>query len=159
MKRQTFALLAALALSSSMVGVASGQAPKPEAPQAPQAPTNSVVRQPVRDQADLLAQRLGLNDEQKQKIKPILAEQSQKFSELRKVSNLKPEERRAKYTTIREDTNAKLKPILTPAQYEQLTRGFQLRTNLVAPPKAPAPAAPAPAVPAPAAPAPAAPVK
>lgn len=140
MKRQTFALLAALVLGGFMAGGVSGQQIKKEAPDAP---TNAMVRPLTRDPVDQMAQRLGLNDEQKQKIKPILAEQSQKFSELRKVPNLKLEERRAKYTAIREETNVKLKPILTPEQYDKYTKPFQARTNLVAPPGFGAPAAPA----------------
>jgi Spy/CpxP family protein refolding chaperone len=147
MKRHTFALLATLVVGGLTAGAVLAQEVKETKPAVPtNAPT---VRPAMRDQADVLALRLGLTDEQKQKVRPVLAEQSQKFLELRKVPDLKPEDRRAKYTAIREEINAKLKPILTPEQYDKYTKPFQTRTNAtVRPGNMVSPAAPAPAAPA-----------
>jgi Spy/CpxP family protein refolding chaperone len=145
MKRNSFILAAAMLAGSWLTGPMRAEAQVTNAPR-PVVSTNTPGGRPamMRDRTDFWAQRLKLNDEQKAKLKPILEEENQKYVELRKQVNLKVDERRAKFTAIREETNAKLKPILTPEQYEQYTRPFQTRTNapMVRPTNV-APAAPA----------------
>ena len=125
MNRKTFVLLAGVMLGG-IVGVgSSAQAHTTNAPAAPVAPG----ARPTRDRTDFIAQRLGLTDEQKQKVKPIFDEETQKMQEMRKDTTVKPEDRRAKYMALREETNTKLKAVLTPEQFEKYTKPFAGRTN------------------------------
>ena len=143
MNRKTFVLLAGVVLGS-LVG--SAQAQTTNAPAAPVgAPGAAPNRPAMRDRTDFIAQRLGLTDEQKQKVKPIFDEETQKMQDMRKDTSVKPEDRRAKYMALREETNTKLKAVLTPEQFEKYTKPFAGRTNA---PVRVAPAAPAPATPA-----------
>jgi Spy/CpxP family protein refolding chaperone len=65
---------------------------------------------------------LGLTDEVKTKVQTILTEQR---TNLRALSNLTPDERKAKAKEIREATTAKLKEILTAEQFEKLQKQMQ----------------------------------
>jgi protein CpxP len=68
---------------------------------------------------DMIAQRLNLTEDQKPKVKAILDEQRQKMRELRQNQDLSREDRMAKMKSIREDTDTKLKAVLTPEQFHQ----------------------------------------
>jgi len=150
MKRKTYALFAGLALGSLMAGTAVAQAQPTNPPKALTITNAPAARPTMQGPADFWAQRLGLSDEQKQKVKPIFEEERQKFADLRKLADMKPEDRRTKYMAIREETSAKLKPILTPEQYDKYTKLFaqQGRVNPMTRPASPAPATPPPAAPA-----------
>jgi Spy/CpxP family protein refolding chaperone len=145
MNRTTFSLLAGVVLGSLMAGGAMAQAPTTNLQRAATATNAPGMRPAMRDRTDYWAQRLSLTEEQKLKVKPVFDEETQKMTELRKQQQLKPEERRTKLLAIREETNAKLKTILTPEQWEKYTKPFAGRTN--APPTRPTPPA-APAAPA-----------
>ena len=69
---------------------------------------------------DMIAQRLNLTEDQKPKVKEILEGQRQHMRDLwRQGQDLSREDRMAKMKSIREDTNAKLKAVLTADQFEQ----------------------------------------
>jgi protein CpxP len=89
-------------------------APATGAPPAGQRPQG--FRGPSLDQ---IAQQLELTDEQKAKVKPILEAQAQKMRELRDDTSLSPEDRRPKMQSIREETTAQMKAVLTPDQFEK----------------------------------------
>lgn len=63
-----------------------------------------------------MAEQLNLTAEQKEKVKPIMEAEREKMQGLR---DLAPEQRREKMQEIRKDQEAKLKPILTPEQFEK----------------------------------------
>lgn len=63
-----------------------------------------------------MAEQLNLTAEQKDKVKPIMEAEREKMQGLR---DLAPEQRREKMQEIRKDQEAKLKPILTPEQFEK----------------------------------------
>jgi Spy/CpxP family protein refolding chaperone len=129
MNRTTFSLLAGLVLGSLISSASVAQAQVTNAPR-PSLRTNAPGARPVmRDRTDYWAMRLGLNDEQKAKIKPIFDEETQKMAELRKHTDLKPEERRSKLLGIRQETDAKLKTILTPEQWDKYSKPPQARPN------------------------------
>ena len=71
----------------------------------------------VQERVDRMAEELKLTDEQKTKVKAVFEEQSKKQQELRSESSLTPEQRREKAQGMREETNKKMKGILTPDQY------------------------------------------
>lgn len=137
--RKDFIAVLAVALGS---WVTSAQAadpapktePKPAAPAAPAAVPAApgkdakgapTARPPMRDRTDFLAQYLELTDQQKEKVRPIFAEESKKIEALRKETTMTPEDRRTKYTEIREATNAKLKEVLTEAQWKKYSERGQ----------------------------------
>jgi Spy/CpxP family protein refolding chaperone len=119
---------------------------KPEAK-----PATPAVRPPLRDRSEILAKQLNLSDEQKPKVKAIMDEETKKFAELTSTGkNLTLQERRAKAKEIREATNAKMKEVLTPEQYEKYMKPG-LRVPAVRPGATPpAGGAPPPAAPPPA---------
>lgn len=114
MNKKTIALLAGVLVSQFVAASAMAQS----APAKTNAPGTAPV---MRDRSEFLAKRLGLTEEQRLKVKPILDEQAKKMTELSRQSDMKPDEKRAKYMTLREETNAKLKTILTPEQYQKMT--------------------------------------
>ena len=70
---------------------------------------------------DMIAQRLNLTDDQKPKVKAILDDQGRnKCAICCKTTRIcRREDRMAKMKSIREDTDAKLKAVLTADQFEQ----------------------------------------
>lgn len=71
------------------------------------------------DRLTAMAEQLSLTDEQKEKLKPILEEQSKKMREIFQDSNVSREDRMKKMQELRDATNAKIKPILTKEQQEK----------------------------------------
>ncbi|MBN2506857.1 MAG: hypothetical protein JXQ71_09205 [Verrucomicrobia bacterium] len=84
----------------------------------------------MRDRTDFLASYLQLSDAQKEKVRPIFEEESKKIAELRKETKMPNDQRRAKYAEIREATNAKLKAVLTDAQWEKYSKRGQRPATL-----------------------------
>ena len=68
---------------------------------------------------DQLAEQLNLTDAQKPKVKSILDAQMQKMRDLRNDTSLAQEDRRPKMQSIREETTAQLKAVLTPDQFDK----------------------------------------
>ena len=68
---------------------------------------------------DQLAQQLNLTDDQKAKVKPILEARDKKIADLRGDTSLSPEDRRTKMQSIREETTAQMKAVLTPEQFDK----------------------------------------
>ncbi|MGA2244326.1 MAG: hypothetical protein ABSH48_04940 [Verrucomicrobiota bacterium] len=68
---------------------------------------------------DYVATQLALTDDQKTKARPVFEEMGQKLADLRKDQSVSPTDRRAKVKEIRDDMTAKLKDILTQAQFDQ----------------------------------------
>jgi Spy/CpxP family protein refolding chaperone len=74
------------------------------------------MRGPTLDQ---LAQQLDLTDDQKAKVKPILEARDKKIGDLRGDTTLSQEDRRTKMQSIREETVAQMKAVLTPEQFDK----------------------------------------
>jgi Spy/CpxP family protein refolding chaperone len=68
---------------------------------------------------DQLATALNLTDDQKAKVKPILEARDSKMKDLRADTSLSPEDRRAKMQSIRQETQDKMKAVLTPEQLDK----------------------------------------
>ena len=71
------------------------------------------------DQQKHMADELQLTADQKEKLKPIMQDETQKMRALRQDASLSKDDKAAKLKTIREETNAKVKPILTADQFEK----------------------------------------
>lgn len=72
-----------------------------------------------------LREKLGLTEEQMEKLKPILAEEGPKLRALRENRELSPEERKAAF----EASFAKISASLTPEQTEKLREQMRPRRN------------------------------
>ena len=69
---------------------------------------------------DMISQRLNLTEDQKPKVKAIFDEQRQKMRDLRQQGqDMSSEDRMAKMKSIREETDTKLKAVLTADQFKQ----------------------------------------
>src|SRR5213592_2245541 len=64
-----------------------------------------------------LAAALGLSDEQKEKMRPILFEEVKSVRAVREAENMPQQEKTAKDKEIKDACKAKLKPILTAEQF------------------------------------------
>jgi Spy/CpxP family protein refolding chaperone len=128
MKKSTIAVAALVLASGVMESRLIAQAqPQPAPKAAPR--TNAPAGATRFDRTEYLAKRLDLTEEQKQKVRPILAEETKMWDELRQAKDMKPQDRSAKVREIREATNAKLKPVLTPEQWDKYTKPLQTRAQ------------------------------
>lgn len=126
MKQNTFAWLAGLIAGGLLAVSTQAQTPAEKKPGVK--PNAAAARSPLRDQSDLLAQRLNLTPGQKAKVKVILDEQEKKIGEANTATQDKSvEELRTKLVKIREEARAKMKEVLTPEQWEKYTRPARLR--------------------------------
>ena len=65
---------------------------------------------------------MNLSDEQAKKLEPVFREQQARMSALRTNTTLSRQERIAGFNSIREATDEKMKPHLTPEQLEKLQK-------------------------------------
>ena len=72
-----------------------------------------------KSQVQRIVDQLNLTPDQKAKADPFLEEDAKKVRALRDDASLSAEERKKKSAEIRKGTVAKLKPILTEAQWKQ----------------------------------------
>jgi protein CpxP len=102
--------------------------PAQAAPSQPTAPSQSgAAAQAGQGQAQAHAQSQGeednplnLTDEQKAKLRPIVADETQQLDAVRNDSSLSAEQKVAKANQIRETASPKIKAILTPEQLQKL---------------------------------------
>jgi Spy/CpxP family protein refolding chaperone len=91
-----------------------------DAPQTPTQTESAPARTP--EQAvNFYALKLGLSDDQKTQLKPILAERQQKMADLRADTSSRPREKLRKMKSITEDSDKKIKAVLTPDQQKKYT--------------------------------------
>jgi hypothetical protein len=101
--------------------------------------TGAVLAQPVDFQQgqrgggmtlDMLTTRLKLTDDQQAKIKPILADRDTQNAAIRGDQDLAREDRMAKMTKLRTDTDGKINAILTDdmkAEYKKMNDEMRAR--------------------------------
>jgi Spy/CpxP family protein refolding chaperone len=110
----------ALGLASGLTLAAQTPDQQNNAPQAAQASRHTP--DPAR-QAKHLAKRLNLTPEQENQIQPILADRMQQMQAIRNDASLSKEDRVAKIKALHQDSEAKIKSVLTGDQqqkYDQL---------------------------------------
>ncbi len=74
-------------------------------------------------QLQMMSKRLNLSDDQASQIRPILADAFSQMQALRTDASMAPRDKMAKMRSIRQDSDARIKAVLTDAQrtqYEQL---------------------------------------
>ncbi len=72
----------------------------------------------VMQKLEKMSQALQLTPQQKQQIRPILMEEAPKLRALKENTSLGPLQKAMQMRQIADATDAKLKPILTPSQYQ-----------------------------------------
>jgi Spy/CpxP family protein refolding chaperone len=117
MKPTKLLILASLALGGLLMLIPAGFAQ--DATNTPPAGSPPGPGMRGRMNFDRLAEQLNLTDDQKPKVKEILANQMQQMRDLRQDDSLSADDRRAKMKSIREDTNTKLKGVLTADQFQK----------------------------------------
>lgn len=80
-------------------------------------------------QVERMSTELNLTADQKTKVTSLLEDQAKKARELRQDSNLAQEDRREKMRALREETDKKLKEILTPEQHQKWEKVRQEMRN------------------------------
>ena len=114
MKNRYLTLALALGVGSSL-----GMTAMAQDQQAPP-PAQTQGRQPdPAKQAAHLAKKLGLTADQQAQLTPILANRDQQAMALRADTSLSPQDRHAKMLSLRQDSDAKIKAVLTDAQKQQ----------------------------------------
>lgn len=76
--------------------------------------------------------RLELSDAQKEQLKPIMEEQRRQLRAVRNDSTMSVQTKQKRMEAIRQQTAAKVRPILTPAQqtkYDEMRAQRQNRMN------------------------------
>jgi Spy/CpxP family protein refolding chaperone len=114
MKNRQLTLTFALGLASCL-GLAAQTAPAP-------ASRAQHAANPARE-AKRLGKELGLSSDQVAQLQPILADRAQQRAALVGDTTLTPKDRHAKMASLRQDTDAKIKAVLTAdqqAKYVQL---------------------------------------
>jgi hypothetical protein len=122
MKPIKLTFLSALALGAIVVTVPVSRAQDTKDTPKPATPSQGERRggPPGAASFDRVAERLKLSDEQKTKLQPVWNEEMGKLRDLRQDQSLTQEQRRDKVKEIREQYLAKMKPVLTTEQYDQL---------------------------------------
>jgi Spy/CpxP family protein refolding chaperone len=130
MKNRFFILALASALSCGAgVLLAQDSAPAQEPEHGQQGGFHGARMNPDQ-QAAMLQKRLGLTDDQVSQIKPILADRQQQMQAIREDSSAAPADRMAKARSVMQDSNAKIKAILTEDQrvkYDQMEQQMRGR--------------------------------
>jgi periplasmic protein CpxP/Spy len=104
------------------MGVAAGLAVTASAGQTPAPATTQTQAKKQPDparQVHNLSAKLGLNADQQTQLLPVFTDRSQQMTAIRADTTLTAKERHAKMLSLRQDSDAKIKAVLTDAQKQQ----------------------------------------
>jgi periplasmic protein CpxP/Spy len=124
----SFLVLAiALALSGAAVAQDNPQdaQTQPASPSAGQHHWRHGGHQSAEQRLNRMDQKLGLTADQKAKIGPMLEEQQKQAQAIRNDSSLTPEQKKAKFTELRQSTRSQIEALLTPEQRSKLAAGHE----------------------------------
>ena len=79
---------------------------------------NPDAKQEAMQKLEKMASALQLTPAQKKQVAPILMEEAPKLQALKTNTSMRPMQKAMQMRQIANDTDAKLKPILTPQQYQ-----------------------------------------
>ena len=74
------------------------------------------------DRIEAMKTQLNLSEKQVADLKPVLEADAKKMREVWQDSNMTQEQKREKITALREASQAKIKTILTPEQFDKYTK-------------------------------------
>lgn len=128
MKKQLCLLtVSALVAIGAAIGAPQDQPATPQAAGNGQGPHHQM--DPER-QVKMLTKKLNLTADQQTQIRSILTERQQQFESIRNDSSLAPKDRREKMRSLREDSETKIKGVLTDSQkqtYDQMQQQMRER--------------------------------
>ena len=134
MKKQilTLALGTLFGLGAAVAAPFNPGAPQQQQEQAPapQDGQHAGHRADPNQQVRRLSKRLNLTADQQNQLLPILTNQQQQMESIRNDSSLSPEDKHAKMRSLREDTTAKVRGLLTDEQkqtYDQMQQQMRER--------------------------------
>jgi protein CpxP len=84
----------------------------------------------VDDQVKRMTKQLGLNDDQQQKLRPILEDQRQQMQQLRNDSSLSKDEKFSKMRDMHEKASSEIKTFLNDSQQKKFDEIQQKRRDL-----------------------------
>jgi protein CpxP len=70
-------------------------------------------------QAKMMAKKLGLSEDQRKSLEPILADRVQQMESARADTSLAPQDKMARIKSINQDSDAKIEALLNDAQKQQ----------------------------------------
>jgi periplasmic protein CpxP/Spy len=126
MKMSKLSFIAVLALAGLLAMGMVGQAAQKKAGKA-KARASAQSKMTEEERINSMAAKLGLNDDQKTKLKAVFEDESKTIKELRAsggFASLAPQEKRTKLAKIRQDANQKVMTFLTD---DQKTKWKELR--------------------------------
>lgn len=120
MYKRFFSLMALPVLGVALMAGAAMAQDQPGPP--PEGRGRAMMMDPDQ-QVQRLAKQLNLNDDQKGQIRSILVDNQKQMQAMREDSTIAPEDRRAKFMSMREEANTKIKALLNDdqkVQYDQI---------------------------------------
>jgi len=117
-KLAPLALAIALAVSAA-AQTSTGNTPPPASSESQSGPAANTHQSPGGSQQDS-ENPLNLTDEQKAKLRPIIADETQQMDAARNDATLSPDQKAEKISQIRQAASPKIKAVLTPAQLQKL---------------------------------------
>lgn len=124
--KRTICLLSA----SAILAVGSAFAAPQDQAQAPEAGQQAHRQMDPNRQIKMLTKRLNLTEQQQGQILPILTDRQQQAENIRNDSSLSPKDRHEKMKSVREESETKLKAVLTDSQkqtYDQMQQQMRAR--------------------------------
>ena len=115
MKKQLFTFAASVILGAGLALAAPQTQDQPAAPETNQASHGHRQMDPQR-QVKMLTKRLNLTADQQNQILPILTDRQEQIKSIMSDSSLSKQDRHAKMQTLRQDSDTKIKAVLTDSQ-------------------------------------------
>jgi periplasmic protein CpxP/Spy len=115
-------LALAMALALSAAAQTSTSNPSPPASSQSQAGSTANTNQDRGGSQKDSDNPLNLSDEQKAKLRPIIAEETQQMDAARNDPSLTPDQKAEKISQIRQTASPKIKAVLTPEQLQKLAQ-------------------------------------
>ena len=110
----------AVAISLTVAQTSTTTTPPPQAPAQSQAGSTGNTSQDRAQAQKEDENPLNLTDEQRQKLRPIIADETQRMDAARNDPSLTEEQKVSKINQIRDEASPKIKAILTPEQLQKL---------------------------------------
>jgi len=113
-----------LALALSLIATAQTESQQPAAPDQNRAGTAGDMHRNHSPEArlDWLSQQLNLTDEQKEKLRPILADESKQIKAVWDDTSLTQDQKHAKAKLIKESTRPQIDAVLRPEQRQKFAQ-------------------------------------
>lgn len=114
MQKKVLKLVLAVLCFAGVIAVSAPRLSAQDAMSAPGGAANPEAMQKL----EKMSAALKLTPEQKKQVAPILMQEAPKVKEIKSNTSLRPMQKAMQMREIANDTDAKLKPILSPQQYQ-----------------------------------------